>query len=78
MSVGEKSGWKGRGLREVTHALARTHLLIVVFIVLIETLVVIIFILKFLVLERFAGKEVDCARNNLSDMSVSTLLRKKQ
>jgi len=35
-------------------------------------------ILKFLVLESFSGEEIDRARNNLSDMSVSTLLRKKQ
>jgi len=54
---------------------ARTHLLIIV---LVETLVVIIFILKVLVLEIFAGEEIDRAQNDLSDMSVSTLLRKKQ
>jgi len=78
VSVGEKSGWKGRGLREVTHALAEAHLLIIVILVLVQALVVIILILKVLVLESFAGEEVDRARNNLSGMSVSTLSRKKQ
>ena len=57
------------------NVIARTHLLTIV---LVETLVVIIFLLKVLVRESFAGEEIDRARNKLSDMSVSTLLRKKQ
>ena len=77
MSVGENSGWKGRGLREVAHALAEAHLLIIVILVLIQSLVVTILILKVLVLECFAGEEVDRVRNNLGCTSVSRLLRKK-
>jgi len=64
-------------LREVTHALAQTHLIIVI-LVLVQSLVVKIFTLEVLVLERFAGEEVDCARNNLGRMRVSRLLRKKR
>jgi len=78
VSVGEKSGWKGRGLREVTHALAEAHLLIIVILVLVQSLVVIILILKVLVFECFAGEEVDRARNNLGCTRVSRLLRKKR
>ena len=56
------------------NVVARTYLLIIV---LVETLVVMIFIFKVLVLECFAGEEVDRAWDNLSDMSVSRVLRKK-
>ena len=78
MSVGETGVRNRRVWRVVLAArnvVARTHLLIIV---LVETLVLIIFILKVLVLECFAGEEIDRARNDLSDMSMSTLLRKKQ
>jgi len=78
VSVGERSAWNGRGWREVTHALAQTHLLIIVLIVLVQTLVVIIFILKVLVIESFAVEEVDSARNNLGCARVIRLLRRKQ
>jgi len=69
----DRAGW-----RDVTHALARTHLFIVVFIVLIETLVAIILVLKVLVLECFAVEEVDRARDNLGCTKVSRPLNKKR
>ena len=64
VSVGGENGYieraglaRGTGAPNATLALARTHLLIVILVVLIETLIVIIFILKVLVIERFAGRE---------------------
>ena len=62
----ERAGW-----REVTQALARTHLLI-------ETLVVIILILKVLVPEYFCAEEVDRAGNNLGCTKVRGPLSKKR
>jgi len=80
VSVGETGVWDRRGWRVVLaarNAVARTHLLVIVLIVLVQTLVVIILILKVLVFECFAGEEVDRARNNLGCTSVNRLLRKK-
>ena len=82
VSVGGRKGlWNGRGwrlARNVTHALAQTHLLIFVFLILVETIIVIIFIFKVLVLERFAGGEVDCTRDNQGCAKESRPLNKKR
>ena len=63
--MGETSIWNGRGwrvARNVTHSLARTHLLIIVLVVLIQTLVVIILILKVLVLKNALPVKKSIAR----------------
>ena len=55
----EQARW--RVVLAVTIALARTHLRIIVLIVLVQTLIAIIFVFKVLVLESLSGEEVDRA-----------------
>ena len=51
---------------------------IIVLIVLVQTLVVFILVFKALAIERFSGKEIDFARNNMGCTRVSRLLSQKR